>query len=192
MPGIEFFLIFVPILLVCITVHEYAHAKVADMLGDPTPRYAGRLTLNPVSHIDPFGLLALIIFHIGWAKPVPINPYNFRDPEKGMMMVGLAGPAANFILAWILAVILKTVPLNNFFWISLLQSTIWVNLALMVFNLLPIPPLDGSRIFTRYLPADVQMNLERYGFLILIGIILFTPTKALLFGAINFFFNLLV
>ncbi|NQU17409.1 MAG: site-2 protease family protein [Candidatus Saganbacteria bacterium] len=190
--GIEYYLIFIPIILGCITIHEYAHAKVADMLGDPTARYAGRLTLNPIPHIDPFGLIALILFKIGWAKPVPVNPYNFQDPEKGMMMVGLAGPLSNFILAWILAVIVKTIPINSVFWIKMLYSAIFVNLALMVFNLLPIPPLDGSRIFTRYLPVDVQMNLERYGFVILIVVIFFPPTQALLFGVIQFFFNLLV
>ncbi|MFC1496140.1 site-2 protease family protein, partial [Candidatus Margulisiibacteriota bacterium] len=133
-----FYLIFIPIILFCITIHEYSHAKVADMLGDPTPRYAGRLTLNPLSHIDPFGLLMLIMVRIGWAKPVPINPYNFRDPEKGMMMVGLAGPASNFMLAWFLAAIVKTVPIPSYFWMQILHTTIWVNLALMVFNLMPI------------------------------------------------------
>ena len=190
--GIEFYLVFIPILLICITVHEFAHAKVADMLGDPTPRYAGRLTLNPLSHLDPIGFLALLIVRIGWAKPVPVNPYNFKDPERGMMMVGLAGPAANFILAWFLAVIVRTVPLPSYFWVSVLHATIWINLALMVFNLLPIPPLDGSRIFTRYFSAEVQFNLERYGFLILLAVIIFPPTQFLILSIIQFFFNLLV
>ncbi|OGC05216.1 hypothetical protein A2276_04685 [candidate division WOR-1 bacterium RIFOXYA12_FULL_43_27] len=190
--GLEFFIIFLPILLISITIHEFAHAKAADILGDPTARYAGRLTLNPISHIDPLGFLALILFRIGWAKPVPINPYNFRNPERGMMIVGIAGPAANFMLAWFLAVILRNVPLNNLFWINLLQSTIWLNLALMIFNLLPVPPLDGSRIYTRFLPLNWQITLERYGFFILIGILIFPPTQELLFYAINFLFGILV
>lgn len=192
MPGIEFFLIFIPILLVCLTVHEYAHAKVADILGDPTARYAGRLTLNPIKHIDPIGLIALIVIRIGWAKPVPINPYNFKHPEKGMMMVGLAGPAANFMLAWVLAIILKTVPLNSYFWINILQSTIWVNLALMVFNLIPIPPLDGSHIFTRFIPTHVDEMLKQYSYFILLGILFIPVTNKLLFSVIGFFFNLMV
>ncbi len=192
MPGLEFFLIFIPILLVCITIHEYAHAKVADILGDPTARYAGRLTLNPIKHIDPIGLIALIVVRIGWAKPVPVNPYNFKHPEKGMMLVGLAGPGANFFLAWTLAIILKTIPLNSYFWINILQSTIWVNLALMVFNLIPIPPLDGSHIFSRFIPAHVDEMLRQYSYFILLGILFFPVTNTILFSVIGFFFDLLV
>lgn len=189
---ILFFLLFILVILGSISVHEYFHAKAADILGDPTPRLAGRLTVNPIAHIDPIGLLMLVLIRIGWAKPVPINPYNFKNPNQGMMIVGLAGPVANFLLAWILAVILRTAPGLNSFWAYLLSNAIFVNLALMVFNLLPIPPLDGSRIFTQFLPYEWQYNLERYGFLILVLILIFPPTQALLFMLIRFFYNLIV
>ncbi|KAF0133833.1 MAG: peptidase M50 [Candidatus Saganbacteria bacterium] len=186
------FIILIAVVLFSISMHEYAHAKVADVLGDPTPRLAGRLTLNPLAHLDPIGFLMLVLIKIGWAKPVPINPYNFKNPSQGMMLVGLGGPVSNFILAWILAIIFKTVPINNYLWATVLQSAIFINLALMVFNLLPIPPLDGSRIYTQYLPVEWQYNLEKYGFFILIGIIMFPPTQEILFFVINFFYRLLL
>jgi Zn-dependent protease len=190
--DIILFIIFILVILASLSVHEYAHAKAADLLGDPTPRQAGRLTLNPIAHIDPFGLLALIIMRIGWAKPVPINPYNFKNPDQGMMVVGLAGPVSNFLIAWVLSAILRTVPFIPSFWLSILTNAIFINLALMIFNLLPIPPLDGSRIFTQFLPLEWQYNLERYGFFILIAIIIFPPTQELLFQIIYFVYNLLV
>ena len=190
--DIILFIIFIMVILASLSVHEYAHAKAADLLGDPTPRQAGRLTLNPIAHIDPFGLLALIIMRIGWAKPVPINPYNFKNPDQGMMVVGLAGPVSNFLIAWVLSAVLRTVPFIPSFWLSILTNAIFINLALMIFNLLPIPPLDGSRIFTQFLPLEWQYNLERYGFFILIAIIIFPPTQELLFQIIYFVYNLLV
>ncbi|HTY13356.1 MAG TPA: site-2 protease family protein [Candidatus Omnitrophota bacterium] len=185
-------LILLPIVLISITIHEFSHAKAADILGDPTPRLAGRLTLNPLAHIDPIGFLAFLIFRIGWAKPVPINPYNFRNPSQGMMLTGLAGPASNFFVAWILAIVLKTVPVNNDIYVMVMQSAIFLNLALMLFNLLPVPPLDGSRIYTQYLPYDLQVNLERYGFFILLAIILFPPSQELLFFLINSIYRLMM
>ncbi|MFA4966716.1 MAG: site-2 protease family protein [Candidatus Margulisiibacteriota bacterium] len=188
---IEFILLAV-IILLSISIHEFSHAKAADILGDPTPRQAGRLTLNPIAHIDPLGLLAFLIIRIGWAKPVPINPYNFKNPNRGMMLTGLAGPASNLFLAWILAIILKNVPIRTDIWLMALQTGIFINLALMIFNLLPIPPLDGSRIYTQYLPYEWQINLERYGFFILIGILIFPPTQELLFLIINSIYRLLM
>lgn len=185
-------LIFIIIILLSLSIHEFAHAKAADILGDPTPRLAGRLTLNPLAHLDPLGFLALLLIKIGWAKPVPINPYNFSNPQKGMMITGIAGPISNFILAWILAVILKTVPIQDFLWIEVMQNAIWINLALMIFNLLPIPPLDGSRIFTQYFPFEWQVNLERYGFFILLGVLIFPTTQELLVSAISFAYGLLL
>lgn len=185
-------LIFTGIILISISIHEFAHAKTADILGDPTPRLAGRLTLNPMAHLDPFGFLMLLIIRIGWAKPVPINPYNFKNPERGMMMTGLAGPISNFLLAWILAILFKFVPMNDYLWVQVMTSAIWVNLALMIFNLLPIPPLDGSRIFTQYMPAEWQVTLDRYGFMILIGILIFPPTQELLSTVIGFVYTLLM
>jgi len=183
-------IVFVGIILLSLSIHEYAHAKTAYILGDPTAKLAGRLTLNPLSHIDPIGLLMLVVFRIGWAKPVPINNYNFKNPERGMMYTGLAGPISNFLVAWVLAIILKTIPFNSYFWVEIIQSAIWINLALFVFNLLPVPPLDGSRIFTQYLPVEWQINLERYGFFILIGILFFPPTQIFISKIISFFYGL--
>jgi len=191
MEALAFYIIFIPILLISITIHEFAHAFAADRLGDPTPRLAGRLTLNPINHIDPIGFLMLLIIHIGWAKPVPINPYNFKNPRSGMVITGLAGPISNFIFAWMLVVCLKTIPILSGLVIELLQLAIWINLALIVFNLLPIPPLDGSRIFSPFLPVEVQINLERYGFIILIAILLFPGTSGLIVYLIQIFYNLL-
>jgi len=185
-------LIFIIIILISLTIHEFSHAKAADILGDPTPRMAGRLTLNPLAHVDPLGFLALLLVRIGWAKPVPINPYNFKNPQRGMMLTGLAGPFSNFILAWLLAAVFKTVPIHDALWIQIMQSAIWINLALAIFNLLPIPPLDGSRIFTQYFPVEWQINLERYGFFILIGVIIFPPTQMLLLEIISAVYGLLM
>src|SRR3989344_5157513 len=112
--DVSFLILTLPVLLIVITVHEFSHALVADRLGDPTPRLAGRLTLNPVAHIDPIGLLMLILVRFGWAKPVPINPYNFKNPRQGSLLVSLAGPGSNFILAWIIAVFFRIYPLVYF------------------------------------------------------------------------------
>lgn len=193
--DLQFLIIWIPVVLVTITIHEYAHAKVADVLGDPTPRLAGRLTLNPISHIDPIGFLMLIVVRFGWAKPVPINPYNFRDPRQGSMYVSLAGPLSNFFTAWFCGIILKFVPQDVWLGIpvifSILSYFIWINLALGVFNLIPIPPLDGSHILEGLLPPSayhIMYNLQRYGFLILIGILLvFQP---ILFAIISLLYGL--
>ncbi|MBU0687432.1 MAG: site-2 protease family protein [Candidatus Margulisbacteria bacterium] len=193
--DIQSLIILVPVILIVITIHEYAHAKVADMLGDPTPRQAGRLTLNPISHIDPIGFLMLILVRFGWAKPVPINPYNFQDPRMGSLYVSLAGPFSNFFAAWFAGLLLKFIP--HTFWygvpilLSVLTYFIFINLALGVFNLIPIPPLDGSHVLEALLPPShyhVMHNLQRYGFIILIAIILlFQPV---LFAIIQFLFRL--
>ncbi|MBU0502669.1 MAG: site-2 protease family protein [bacterium] len=186
-------LIGLPIILITITVHEFAHAKVADVLGDPTPRQAGRLTLNPISHIDPIGFIMLILVRFGWAKPVPINPYNFRDPRKGTIYVSLAGPLSNFFFAWVVAIVYKTLPFDYPLLNTILSYTIWINLALGVFNLIPIPPLDGSKILEGVLPyqyLESFYRMQRYGFLILIMIIMFG--SPVLFGIIEFLYRLIV
>ncbi len=175
MINLTFLIIALPVILISITIHEFAHGKAADVLGDPTPRLSGRLTLNPISHIDPIGFLMLILFRFGWAKPVPINPYYFRDPKRDMALVSMAGPASNLFFAWLLAQIIKFtshyVLINPEIFI-ILQYVIWLNIALAVFNLLPIPPLDGSNILQAFLPNDNLMpDLQRYGFFILLGFI---------------------
>ena len=196
---LEYFIIIIPVILISITIHEFSHAKAADILGDPTPRLAGRLTLNPINHIDPIGFLALIFVRFGWAKPVPINPYNFRDPRRDSAIVGLAGPVSNFFLAWILAGIMKVLPFGtseiSLMAIQVFQYAVWINIALAVFNLIPIPPLDGSHILEAFLPyefSDALFVLRQYGFLILIFIILFPPTQTLLIFIISSLYKLLL
>lgn len=159
-------------ILCAIIVHEYAHGRMADFFGDPTPRQAGRLTLNPLVHLDPIGTLMLLFFRFGWAKPVPVNPAYFRDRRRGMLMVAAAGPVSNFTLALVAMAGLKIVggslanPLTLFLYF-LLQYNIWFGL----FNLMPVPPLDGSRIVRPYLrgpAAQMYWQYERYGMMIMI------------------------
>ncbi|MDP2938886.1 MAG: site-2 protease family protein [Candidatus Omnitrophota bacterium] len=175
-------LLTIPFFFAAIIIHEFSHGWMAYKLGDPTAKYSGRLTLNPLAHIDPFGtiLLPLLLLFLnspvifGWAKPVPINFWNLRHPKRDMVLVGIAGPLANFILAFLLSLFLK---LNLSSAISIwLSSIILVNLVLGVFNLIPIPPLDGSRIISGIMPARLAIvynQLERYG-VIIIFLLLFT------------------
>ena len=194
MVDISFLLFSLPILLVVITVHEFAHAFVADRLGDPTPRQAGRLTLNPIAHLDPIGFIMLLIARFGWAKPVPINPYNFRDPRQGSLFVSLAGPLSNFLFAWVLAVLYRTVPvIYGEFWTNIIGYTIWISLSLGVFNLIPIPPLDGSHILEYFLPAhqyEAVYQLQQYGFLILVAIVFLG--SPILFAIVEFIYRLMI
>jgi len=137
----------IPALLAALTIHEYAHARTAALLGDPTPRLMGRLTLNPVAHLDPLGLIMLWLFKFGWAKPVPINPYYFKDGRKGVMLVSLAGPGSNVLLAFITAVMIGLLSKYQFLtagWSKVLWLTYSYNIIFAIFNLLPLPPLDGS------------------------------------------------
>lgn len=185
----EFLIIFqIIVLLFSVVVHEVAHGLMALRLGDHTARLAGRLTLNPISHIDPIGsvivplVLALIPGSVvfGWAKPVPYNPYNLKNPKSGGAWIAAAGPATNFALAAVFAVALRffgsAVPGMG----ELMQIVIVINLALGVFNLIPIPPLDGSKILFSVLPRGsekAQIFLEKYGFIILL---------ILIFSGLNF------
>ena len=167
----------IPALLIALTFHEYAHAFVAVKLGDPTPRLMGRLTLNPVAHLDPVGLIMLWMFKFGWAKPVPINPSYFNDSRKGTMLVSLAGPGANILLALITALLvgfLMKLQLLTGWGAKVLYMTYSYNLIFAIFNLVPIPPLDGSKIVSSLLPgpqAYAFERLEQYGPFILIGLI---------------------
>ena len=144
----------IPALLIALTFHEYAHARVANALGDPTPRLAGRLTLNPVAHLDPLGLIMLWLFKFGWAKPVPVNPGYFRDEKRGMLLVSLAGPASNILLAFSAAILIEVLFRLQILGGGLgevLRLTYIYNIVLAIFNLLPIPPLDGAKILRKAL-----------------------------------------
>jgi Zn-dependent protease len=170
-------LIRVPALLIALTFHELAHGLVAYKLGDMTAKNHGRLTLNPLAHLDPLGLLALWLVGFGWAKPVPVNPFHFHgDRRRGMFLVGLAGPATNFLLAFLIALLLTFAPTlvaNQVVW-EIVRTTFMYNLLLGVFNLLPVPPLDGSKVFAYLLPqsaAQTFHQIEQYGPLILILLI---------------------
>lgn len=182
MKTISDILIWLPAILIALTFHEYAHGKMADYLGDDTPYHQGRLTLNPLPHIDWVGFIMLLIFKFGWAKPVQVNPLNFKgiSIKKGMMMVALAGPAMNIFIAFIGTLMIRfMIPLQGSELgqsiIILLQPLVWINIILAVFNMIPVPPLDGSKILAGLLPdsgADLIYSLEQYGPLILLLLIL--------------------
>ncbi|NLH86907.1 MAG: site-2 protease family protein [Firmicutes bacterium] len=173
-------LITLPILLLSLSVHEYAHARTAYRLGDSTPKWQGRLTLNPLAHMDPIGLLVLVITgRFGWAKPVMVNPNNFENRDAGMVMVSLAGPGSNLVLAIALATLFKAIAgpygtaANAFSYYVLvaLNQGVWINLGLAVFNLLPVPPLDGSKILAALLKgrgARMYYTLEKYSYIVLL------------------------
>lgn len=154
-------------LLVAVTIHEYCHALAADKLGDPTPRAYGRLTLNPLSHLDPLGTLMLFLVHFGWGKPVPIDPYNFRHPRRDEIIVSLAGPFSNFLLAFIF----------SRFPSPITYILTYTNLYLGIFNLFPLPPLDGSKVLLNILPIKsslkIQQAFESHGY-ILIALLIFS------------------
>ncbi|PIS09023.1 site-2 protease family protein [Candidatus Beckwithbacteria bacterium CG10_big_fil_rev_8_21_14_0_10_34_10] len=172
------FLIWLISILAAVSIHEFAHSFMADKLGDPTPRLAGRLTLNPIAHLDPLGTLALIVAQVGWGKPVPVDPYNFRNPKRDSALVSLAGPLSNFILAGLISLIIKFLPLtlNPLLIFSFIYPFLAINIGLGVFNLIPIPPLDGSKVLTGLLPTNLALKVEEtmaeYGLILLIAILL--------------------
>jgi len=179
LPLVFFFLVIVPSSI----LHEYAHGAMADKLGDPTARYAGRLSLDPRVHIDKWGtlLMPLFLFFItsgrflfAYAKPVPYNPYNIKNQKWGPVMVALAGPGANLLLAYVFGLLVQFLPVPSL--TVFLYIIVYANVLLAVFNLVPIPPLDGSKLLYALLPDSqyqIKMALERYGFVILIAFIFF-------------------
>ncbi len=186
--------LWLPGVIIALTFHEYAHGSVADWLGDPTPRYQGRLTLNPLAHLDPLGFILLLILHFGWAKPVQVNPLNFKgDRYRGMVLVSLAGPGMNLLVAFTATLIWAlAIPEGaSLYLIVIMRDIIMINIYLALFNLIPVPPLDGSQILAGLVrSADFVYNLQRYGYIILI-VLIFTGIVGIVLGPVsNFIYSL--
>ena len=176
----EVLVLLIPVLLFALVFHEFSHAWVANKLGDPTARYAGRLTLNPMAHLDPIGGLMILFVGFGWAKPVPVDIRYLGNPRVDMMKIAFAGPASNLLLAFIGGTILRIGLLDGTMFMMIMFFT-QINIMLAVFNMIPIAPLDGSQIFSGLLirtNPELVRNLQIYGPQILMGVILigyFTP-----------------
>lgn len=183
--DIQTLLLIAPPILLALTFHEFSHAYMAHKYGDDTAKDKGRLTLNPLAHLDILGTIMIFLVHFGWAKPVPVNPYHLKDPKKDMLWISAAGPISNMILAFFSGILLRLFlgmgiapdqrsALGLF--VFMLFMSLRINLALAIFNILPIAPLDGSKILFGLLPEKYENSmyyLERYGPFILIGLILF-------------------
>lgn len=196
----------IPALIIAAAGHEYAHAKAADLLGDPTPRMMGRLTMNPFVHLDLVGSLALIIGGFGWAKPVIVNPTNFKDPRTDDMIVSIAGPMANILMAFIAYVIMRSLDVvglleNESLYLVLLLIVVY-NINFTILNMMPIPPLDGSHILMNFLPLKWQVHIARFSIvslLILIAILnspiatrIFVPLQKSILGGFESIVNLVL
>lgn len=189
-------------LIIAMTVHEFSHGFVAYKLGDNTARYSGRLTLNPLAHIDLVGTIILPFllfistggrFVFGYAKPVPINYWQLKNPKRDMGLIGLSGPLSNIIFAFLLSLVIKVLPGPTLF-TDILVYLISINVVLGVFNLIPVPPLDGSRIIASLLPPDLSQKysmLEPYGFIILIALIYLRITDIIVWPLVTLILNLL-
>lgn len=188
--GFLSLIISIPGLLLAITIHEFAHGYAAYLMGDRTAKYDGRLSLNPLRHLDPIGALCMLFFRFGWAKPVPINPYNFKKQRLGVITVSLAGPFANFILGFLSCIIyylLVFLPQSGSAILEFAKSIVlystFMNTGLMIFNLIPIPPLDGSKVLMEFLPPRAKYSMYRYeryfGIILLLVVYLGTLTPIL-------------
>lgn len=214
MPSLPFVLMIAPPILLALTIHEFAHAYVANRFGDPTAKNAGRLTLNPLAHLDMLGTIMVFIVSIGWAKPVPVNPYNLKNPRKDMLWISLAGPGSNVLMALGFGILCRMLNVQYLYPLdfsafeiakSMVGYGMLINLILAFFNIIPLPPLDGSKILAGILPPHYDPYLQiftRYGhYLLLILIVLsvafnipvfqtiylpFVRALSFLFGGISF------
>ena len=175
--------IFLPSIIIALTVHEFSHAWVAYKLGDPTAKAEGRLTFNPLAHLDPLGTIMLILFRFGWGKPVPINEYNFKNPVVGTALTSIAGPTSNLLLALLTTAIFHIFTPTNIFLNAFLLYFILINIVLMIFNLLPIPPLDGHKVVRALLPKNLRYgweSLENYSpYILIVTLFIIVYTGAL-------------
>ncbi|MFZ5377034.1 MAG: site-2 protease family protein [Patescibacteria group bacterium] len=199
------FAIVFPVLLLSITFHEFAHCWITDRLGDPTPRANGRLTLDPRAHLDPMGVVMILLTNFGWGKPAPFDPYNLRNPVRDAAIIAAAGPTSNLFLAAIAAILLKlslVLGILPFVWWQMaMVQIILINVSLAVFNLVPVHPLDGSKILMALLPRNLSYDFEifmrRYGTVVLIMLLIpwgssGSPIGSLLSPVISFITNLLI
>ncbi len=197
---LEVLVLLIPVLLFALVFHEFSHGWVANKLGDPTAKYSGRLTLNPIAHLDMMGSLMILFVGFGWAKPVPVDSRYLANPRTDMMKIAFAGPASNLLLAFIAGTFIRFTgnlgPLS-----SMLMMFTQINIMLAVFNMIPIPPLDGSQIFSGLMVRknpDLVLKLQMYGPQILFGLILFgmltriSPIWWLMSPFVNFFMLLFV
>lgn len=195
-------LISIPGLLLAITVHEFSHGWAAYLMGDNTARYSGRLSLNPMHHLDLVGALCMLFFRFGWAKPVPINPQNFKNHRLGVIVVSLAGPVSNFLLGfiscilyYIMVIVVHSTAIWAEFVSQILLYSVFMNVGLMIFNLIPVPPLDGSKILLEFLPYKMKYKIyqyERYFSLILLIMVYagtMTPVLSILQGYVLTFYE---
>jgi len=193
--GVIGFLFYILAIFSALTFHEFAHAYVANRLGDPTPKLMGRLTLNPLAHLDFLGTVFLFLAGFGWGKPVIINPRNFSNPKWDNLTVSLVGPMTNFFYALIAGLVLRFVPLPNIIQ-TLFIIIIEVNLIFMIFNLLPIPPLDGSKILRLFVSEETYLVLQQLGIPILFLLLIFSSfipvIPYIISRATSFFFGLIV
>ena len=188
------FIINLPGIVIAIVSHEFAHGFMAYLLGDNTAKDQGRLTLNPIKHIDPIGFICMLIFRFGWAKPVPINPNNFKKRKRDTFLVSIAGIVTNFILAILLALVLVYFPIRNTYVHNIIITAMMYNIMLGVFNILPFPPLDGSKMLASLLPTKIEYyfyKYERYFYFVLILFIMMNWISSIMTPIINFIINLI-
>lgn len=204
MLGLTNILINVPITLIALTVHEFAHGWVSQKQGDPTPRYEGRLTLNPLAHLDVMGTILMILTGFGWAKPVGVNPMYYKDRKKGMALTAIAGPVANFILAFIgviMGVLFNILGIKLAWSASVINILNWIfyvfayrNLCFMVFNLIPVPPLDGSKVLGMFIPNGTYYKIlqyERYAIILIMLLSLSGAFDRIIGGGVSMFMSLI-